>query len=187
MAAPYQIGHKLKGKCLIATPRLHNSMWQETVIFLTAHESNGGAVGYVINRPSGTSINKLLEEFNHTGQIIDFPDPIYLGGPVKERNISMIHSGDWYSSSTRPVTKHISLSYDDFMIEKMAMYESPNEFLMLAGSSNWAPGQLEKEIEEGSWLVVDANPAIIFSSKKDQLWSLCLEIYSQTMFDEFFG
>lgn len=186
MAAPYQTGHKLKGKCLVATPQLHHTMWEECVIFMTEHDDKG-AVGFVINRPSATSINRLLEEYNHTSHAADFSDLIHLGGPVRERNIAMIHSGDWYSSSTRPVTTNISVSFDDFMLEKLALYDIPEEFLMIAGSAGWSPGQLEKEIKDGSWLVVDANPAIIFSSKKSQLWSLCLEIYSQTMFDDYFG
>ena len=186
MAAPYQTGAKLKGKCLVATPQLTHTMWEECVIYITDHDSSG-AKGYVINRPSQSSINKLLDEFNYTAHGSNFPDIIHMGGPLKERNITMLHSGNWYSSSTVPVTNDISISGDDFMLEKMALHDSPEEFLMLAGHAGWAPKQLETEVTRGSWLVVDANPAIVFSSKKSQLWSLCLEIYSHSLFEDYFG
>ena len=67
------------------------------------------------------------------------------------------------------------------------MMDTPREWMMFAGYSSWAPGQLEKEIAEGSWLTIAANPAIVFSSKKSQLWTICVEIYGQTMIDEFFA
>ena len=174
----------LKGKLLVATPKLNRTMWEESVILLTEHSEQIGATGYVINRPSTTSINVLYKEINFYNAP-DFPEIIRLGGPVRERSISMIHSGEWYSASTQPVTDNISHSYDDFMLEKMAMMDVPREYMMVAGSAQWSPRQLENEIARGSWLTIGSNPAIVFANKPEHTWANCLEIYSQTMFDEF--
>jgi putative transcriptional regulator len=186
MADHYQTtAAALKGKLLVATPKLNRTMWEESVILVAQHSEQMGADGYVINRPSNTPINKLYQEldFHNTP---NFPQLIRMGGPVRENNIAMIHSGEWYSASTQPITRSVSYSYDDFMLEKMAMMDTPYEYLMLAGMSQWAPGQLEREIKNGSWLVIDSNPAIVFANKPEKTWVNCLEIYSQTMFDEFF-
>lgn len=176
----------LRGKCLVATPQLHHTMWEETVVYLAEHDQTSGAMGFVLNRPSRTPVDALFEQM----QIEHAPihgDSVYLGGPVKENSIYMLHSGDWYSASTKPVDTQLSWSYDNFMLEKMAMNDEPDEWSMFAGCCSWTPGQLESELDRGSWLTIDANPAIVFSSKKSQLWTLCIEIYGQTMIDSHFA
>jgi putative transcriptional regulator len=42
---------------------------------------------------------------------------------------------------------------------------------IFAGYAGWGPGQLEGEIEEGAWYVVDAAPDDIFSGRPEGLWS----------------
>ena len=36
------------------------------------------------------------------------------------------------------------------------------------------------------WLTIDANPAIVFSSKKEELWNITIDIYSQQQVENFF-
>jgi putative transcriptional regulator len=45
---------------------------------------------------------------------------------------------------------------------------------MFAGSAGWAPRQLEDELAEGAWWVVDAEPADVTDSDPDRLWSRVL-------------
>lgn len=175
--------NRFLGKCLVATPKLNKTMWEETVILLSQHSDKIGTQGHVINRTSTTSVSKLFNDLGFHGHI-NIPGHIHLGGPVKERNISMIHSGEWYSASTMPVTPYISFSYDDFMIEKMCMGDIPDHFVMLAGAAQWAPAQLEQEIDNGSWLVIDSDVNLIFSNKED-IWTECVKHYSQSMFNDY--
>jgi putative transcriptional regulator len=41
---------------------------------------------------------------------------------------------------------------------------------VFAGYSGWGAGQLEREIEEEAWFVVDADPADPFSDNPETLW-----------------
>lgn len=41
---------------------------------------------------------------------------------------------------------------------------------LFAGSAGWAPGQLDDELEEGAWWVLDAEAGDISTSQPDRLW-----------------
>jgi putative transcriptional regulator len=38
------------------------------------------------------------------------------------------------------------------------------------GYAGWAPGQLEREIAEGSWLVVPVDARLLFEESHERLW-----------------
>jgi putative transcriptional regulator len=48
---------------------------------------------------------------------------------------------------------------------------SLRELRVFAGYAGWAAGQLEGEIAQGAWYVVDALPADTFNDVPDRLWS----------------
>jgi putative transcriptional regulator len=41
---------------------------------------------------------------------------------------------------------------------------------LYAGYAGWAPGQLEREILRGNWLIVDGDGAVVFDANPDTLW-----------------
>jgi putative transcriptional regulator len=41
---------------------------------------------------------------------------------------------------------------------------------VFAGYSGWGPGQLEEELQEPAWIVVDAEPDDVFAPDPDELW-----------------
>jgi putative transcriptional regulator len=175
----------LQGKLIIASPKLNSGMFAGTVILITDH-SPEGTIGVVLNRPSKTRVNSLLTDLNLSNISSSSDDLIYMGGPIQERNVWLLHTPEWYSASTHRVSRHFSISNDTFMLEKMAMDNFPLEWAMYAGTAGWAPGQLDTEIKQDLWLTLDANPALVFSSNKENLWSLSIEVYSQTMVENFF-
>ena len=44
-------------------------------------------------------------------------------------------------------------------------------FRVFAGYAGWAPGQLESELEEESWLVFGARPSDLFGADPEGLWA----------------
>lgn len=185
MAAHFPTGAKcLRGHLLVATPQLQHSPFRETVVYLSEHDRNG-AQGYVLNRPSLITVGKLMDNFE-VECAARYEDRIWLGGPVGERHIHMLHTPDWYSASTRSVDPNFAVSRDTFMLEKLSTMDTPREWMMFAGFSAWAAGQLESELSHNSWLTLPANPAVVFSSKKSELWNLCVELCAQNMVDNYF-
>jgi putative transcriptional regulator len=45
---------------------------------------------------------------------------------------------------------------------------------VFAGYAGWSPGQLEEELEEGSWLVLPARASDVFGDEPERLWSKVL-------------
>ena len=56
--------------------------------------------------------------------------------------------------------------------------EAPPELLaaelgslrIFAGYAGWGPGQLEKELSEGAWYVVESEPGDVSSPSPERLW-----------------
>ena len=46
---------------------------------------------------------------------------------------------------------------------------------LFAGYSGWGEGQLEAELEEASWIVVDAQTDDAFADDPDELWRTVLQ------------
>ena len=45
---------------------------------------------------------------------------------------------------------------------------------MIVGYSAWGPGQLDNELTESSWLMMDVDPALIFSVPAEQMWETAI-------------
>jgi len=45
---------------------------------------------------------------------------------------------------------------------------------LFAGSAGWTAGQLEDELSERSWFVVDIEPDDVFTEEPDELWRAVL-------------
>jgi putative transcriptional regulator len=68
------------------------------------------------------------------------------------------------------VTDDIYVATELNSMEKVAGAED-GQALFFVGHSGWGPGQLETELEDGSWLVLPATAALIFDGNDtNALW-----------------
>jgi putative transcriptional regulator len=44
------------------------------------------------------------------------------------------------------------------------------DYRAFAGYTGWAPGQLDQEMQRGSWHVVPADEASVFAGRDETLW-----------------
>lgn len=49
--------------------------------------------------------------------------------------------------------------------------EQKESFRAYLGYSGWGPGQLESEMQTGSWITLPADPAIVFEKDSSRIWS----------------
>jgi putative transcriptional regulator len=180
------------GQILIAPPAQKDEFWNSTVIYIYEKTPHGTA-GLVVNKPSDKHVRDLAD---HHKVVYGGNDALYIGGPVKNSAIVLLHTNDWHCSNTFQITDRASISSDKSMISRIADGDTPHRWKMFLGMSVWAPGQLEAEIEgtepwtkRNSWLIAPANNSILFDNEPERAWkrSITLAVKEATgsLFDAF--
>lgn len=152
------------GKLLIAEPLLGDPNFSRTVVLLCEHNDEG-TIGFVLNQPTTFVLDDIVPD-------ILAPDlPVFLGGPVQPETIHIIHrmpdvlggihvAGDIYWGGSYEVL---------IQLIKSKEYE-PSRIKVFIGYSGWSAGQLEKEMEEGTWLLADTKDELVFETDHKDVW-----------------
>lgn len=159
---------------MIARPQLTQGFFAKSVVFVY-EDGDAGTAGLAINRNSNRA--DFADLAADRGMV--FPRgmiPIYNGGPVNTRAVTMLHSSEWYSENSFPVNSHFTVSSDNLMITKLIDGNTPKHYRLCAGASVWAPGQLDHEISQGSWLIADLPASTVFHNTGDRQWEQCIEV-----------
>jgi putative transcriptional regulator len=158
------------GKLLIAEPFLADPNFSRTVVLLCEHGAQG-TVGFVLNRSTQLTLGDLLPEL-YTPEL-----SVYQGGPVQLDTLHMIHRnpGTLGGNEIAPGV------YWGGSYETLQQVIENNEYdaadmKMYIGYSGWSQGQLEKEMAEGTWLVGDADPYLLFDTPQDMIWKEAIRL-----------
>ncbi len=161
----------LTGRLLVATPALRDPNFERTVVLLVAHEE-GGALGVVLNRATEVPVAEVLGGW---GSLADEPAVVFEGGPVQpEAAICLARTRP--GAAELPGFSRVSgaIGTVDLSGDPEALREDVVGVRVFAGYAGWSPGQLEGEIEGGSWFVFDALPGDAFAARPDDLWPMVL-------------
>jgi putative transcriptional regulator len=152
---------------LVATPALMDPNFADTVVLLLDVDDDG-ALGVVLNRPSGIRVADVLEDW---GDVVDEPDVLFQGGPVSTQAalaLARLRSEDDAPVGFRAVEGPLGLVDLDTPIE---LLEGTLAGLRIfAGYAGWGAQQLIGEIEEGSWYVVPGETPDVFRLDPTDLW-----------------
>jgi len=137
-----------KGRLLISEPYLPDPNFQRTVILLCEHNEEG-SFGFVINRPSNLKLSDVVE--------IDgsFQANVYVGGPVQQDTLHFLHlAGDTLEGAAEIIDGlHWGGNFEQLSIMIASNSIETDDLRFYIGYSGWGSGQLDKEIEENSWIV----------------------------------
>ncbi|MTD46472.1 hypothetical protein GKE82_19810 [Conexibacter sp. W3-3-2] len=159
----------LKGKLLLASPALVDPNFVRTVVLVAEH-GDEGALGLVLNRPTDTLVGEAVDEL---APIVDEDDAVFGGGPVGEEAVMVVAEFDEPELAADLILGDLGFLPADSDLERIAT--ATRRARVFAGHAGWGPGQLDGELEEGSWIVVDADRDDVFSDDPESLWSLVLE------------
>lgn len=166
----------LTGSFLISTPKMPDPRFAEQVIYICAHNEEG-TMGVAVNRPNPFL---TLEEILRSAQL-PIPEnklpPVYAGGPVEMESAFILYRSDYHAVNKLEVTKTISLSRENRILEDIAHDKGPDKYLFILGYAGWGPGQLESELIADGWLALPADDQIIFDAPDEEKWKAAALLY----------
>lgn len=167
--------HYLIGKLLIAMPQMGDPRFHKAVIFMCAHDENG-AMGLVINHMlPGLDLTELLEQLNIGGIDHQADIPIMSGGPVETARGFILHEGLFAETESLEIKSNIYVTGTIDALKAIAQGQGPEKMLFILGYAGWGAGQLDKEMQQNSWLVVDADSDVIFKSAPEERWERAIK------------
>lgn len=164
----------LKGRFLVAQPKMGDPRFAQTVILMIRHDKTG-AFGLVINKPAGTAeisdANPAAENNDEDGLSVE-PEsprlriPAFYGGPVELNKAFIIHSVEYQIDTTVTVTSKVAVTADPRILEDIANGKGPKQVLYILGYSGWGAGQLENELQRNDWYTAPVDADIVFGAEK---------------------
>lgn len=177
MADTRNIPESLKGKFLISEANMQDPNFRQSVVLMVEHNDEG-AFGLVVNRQSSLCLGDILPDFQ--GEV-GATTVVYVGGPVQQEFLFAVHSrlvdavpsptaipvvdGVWFEPGFRNIDRYFRTA----TTEALPPDDLPKIHLFL-GYSGWGPGQLEREMREGSWILHPASEKIVFHANPQEGW-----------------
>ncbi|MFK4071044.1 YqgE/AlgH family protein [Streptomyces sp. NPDC029674] len=171
----------LTGRLLVATPALADPNFDRAVVLLLDHDEEG-SLGVVLNRPTPVDVADILEGW---GELAGAPGVVFQGGPVSldsALGVAVIPGDETASPGSRAGRRdpvgfrrvHGAIGLVDLEAPPELLAAALGSLRIFAGYSGWGPGQLETELAEGAWYVVESEPGDVSSPDPERLWRAVL-------------
>jgi putative transcriptional regulator len=160
----------LTGRLLVATPALADPNFDRAVVLLLDHDEEG-SLGVVLNRPTPVGVGDILEGW---GALAGDPGVVFQGGPVSldsALGVAVI-PGDEGPLGWRRV--HGAIGLVDLEAPPELLASALGSLRIFAGYAGWGPRQLESELTDGAWYVVESEPGDVSSTDPEGLWRAVL-------------
>ena len=159
------------GSILVSEPFLSDDYFSRSVIFLCDH-SPEGSYGFVLNKYVKNEIGDFIPDFPPIEMKLS------LGGPVETSNLFYIHSMGDEIANSHPCANDLFIGGNFEAVKDLFVKdaEKAKQLRFFVGYSGWSEGQLDKEIEEKSWIVLNnISSAQILDTSSDSYWKDLME------------
>lgn len=159
----------LTGRLLVATPALADPNFDRAVVLLLDHDDEG-SLGVVLNRPTPVDVGDVLEPW---AGLAGRPQVVFQGGPVSLDSALALAVIPGEGREADPLgwrRVHGAIGLVDLEAPPELLAGELGSLRIFAGYAGWAPGQLEEELVDGAWYVVDSEPGDVFSPDPERLW-----------------
>ena len=160
------------GFFLVASEDIKDPRFKEAVILVTPHH-RGEVIGVVVNKPTETAVSTLFPQSElkdeHSRQL-------YYGGPLSKQSLLFLISSKKQPEASLRIFDNVFLSTDSKVLQQVLRHPKPFAGLrVFSGYAGWKPGQLEAEVEEGYWLLREADTEILFNTEPGLMWRKLLD------------
>ncbi len=147
----------LTNQILISMPHMTDPYFSKAVVYVCEHNKEG-AMGMIINK-----------QFQAPDLIHSLVNDIFFGGPVLLERGIVLHDAAYKSEGTINISDNISMTSQQHVLKELQ--RRPDiPFKLMLGHSGWSQGQLEREIENGDWLMQNTTRDFIFNVNPEQMW-----------------
>jgi putative transcriptional regulator len=155
-----------RGRLLVSVPDMGDVNFDRTVVLVLEHDESG-ALGVVLNRPSGTEVVEHLEFLVDT---VASPPVFFVGGPVSVGGLLALGrvGADAPAEHVTPINGPLVAVDPAALVEREVT--GIDLLRLYTGYSGWAPGQLDAELASGAWHVTEAMPDDVLCSDPEGLW-----------------
>jgi putative transcriptional regulator len=144
----------LQGNCLLASPFMDDPNFYRSVVYLVRHTEEH-SFGLILNRPTDFRLEKVVSMVCDLSCVHD--GPLYCGGPV-DGPLVALH--DQSQIGGEDCIDGLKLCSDQDELKKLFVCKEA-KLKLFDGFAGWGPGQLEEELESGSWLVTDIDAELM--------------------------
>jgi putative transcriptional regulator len=164
------------GSLLLAHPDLRDANFRRTVVLISAHSREDGALGVVLNRPLEQTLGEADDEFAF-GPLAQVK--LYRGGPVNPEQ--MLLSAWQWNAAEGVFRLHFGITAEK--AAELLQNEPGTEVRGFLGYAGWSDGQLERELKERAWVVAPIDTPAFQRAHDETLWKhLLLRIKPELRF-----
>ncbi|CAB4751434.1 unannotated protein [freshwater metagenome] len=153
-------------KLLVSAPDLGDENFDQTVVLLLEHDSEG-ALGVVLNRPTSSQVSEHLADLS---DLAVSPAFFFFGGPVSVGSLLAIGRRQLGADSKNVQSLIGPLVIVDPAALIAGEVEGIDALRLFTGYSGWSAGQLDAELASGAWHIVAPLPDDVLCSDPDALW-----------------
>ena len=151
----------LAGSFLAAHPNMVDPNFRRSVLFISSHDPDDGAMGVIINRPLDKYVADLVSEFPPHGLA---EVPVFLGGPVGKNQL-MFAAFEWEKGQGLKLNHNVDVDEATERVET-----DPASVCAFVGYAGWSAGQLEAEMKQNSWLLHKPHRSALRPESLPKLW-----------------
>jgi putative transcriptional regulator len=157
---------------LIAVPQLGDSNFERSVVLVLEH-SERGAMGLIINRPAQLKLAEVAKGNDISVSPAYEQASVFVGGPVEPERGFVLHNRTEVPEAI-PLFEglYVSGSLESL---RLLFQGTPKDFRLCLGYSGWAPGQLEQEMREGTWITAEPSSRHVLETPASQIWETVLK------------
>ena len=159
------------GSILISEPFSEDEYFSRSIVFI-CNQSEDGHFGFILNKYIKNEIGDFIEYFPSV------KTKISIGGPVDVSNLFYIHSLGEEIPNSLPISNGLFIGGDFNKKKKMLLIDADkaSEIRFFVGYSGWEIGQLEGEIRDKAWIVLNnIKKEEILDTSHDDIWTEMLE------------
>ncbi len=171
---------------LIAAPPLGDPHFDRSVVLVASHDATG-AFGWVINGRRTMSVAELLARTDielpesardadgepDLEQLLAVSGEVRVGGPVAREQVWLAYPTALKLPGVEgqfEVAPGICVTTSRTFLERLMEGVKVPTLRAFAGYAGWGPGQLEGEIQAGSWLPGPPSSELVFETPIGDVW-----------------